>query len=341
MAETIEAARQPDGAGNGYGGDDRVARSRPDPLRDGHDAMVKTYRYLRGGLVGVVVLLAVAIIKEAIDNRCFQTSISAYYYTPARAIFVGVLFILGFGLIVLRGHRSVEDIVLNIAGMLAPIVAIMPTTDVGTCGIIDPNPSPIENGELAGWVVQNVDNNLWALMITGLVGVVATFVVGLIAMRVDQRRGGTVLTRRTGYGLLVVAALIVATMLVYALAPEWSRSHAHGWSAVAMFVALAAVALLNSRPEYTAGRTYQKIYLTIGVLMVGVGAFCFIALGRLDHQILVLEASEILLFAAYWAVQTVEHWDEANPRSDGSNAIDRPVVSEEAVAATARPEPSG
>ena len=61
-----------------------MALQRTEPLRL-HD-VIKTYRYLRIGMIGAVVLLAASIGIERSKVDCWQTSISAYYYTPARAV---------------------------------------------------------------------------------------------------------------------------------------------------------------------------------------------------------------------------------------------------------------
>ena len=87
---------------------------------------IKTYRYLRVGMIGAVVLLAASISIEIVKAGCAQTSISAYYYTPARAIFVGAMFVVGVSLIVYKGRTPWEDNWLNVAGMLAPVVAVVP-----------------------------------------------------------------------------------------------------------------------------------------------------------------------------------------------------------------------
>jgi hypothetical protein len=136
-----------------------------EPLRS-QDA-IKTYRYLRIGMIGAVVLLAASIAIERSKVDCWQTSISAYYYTPVRAIFVGSMIAVGLSLIVYKG-RAWEDVCLNFAGMLAPVVAVVPTTDVGRCWSVAPSPLPVKaDGSLADWVVTNIDNNIYALLIAG------------------------------------------------------------------------------------------------------------------------------------------------------------------------------
>jgi hypothetical protein len=145
-------------------------------------AAVKTYRYLRISMVGAVVLLGVSILIERSNVDCWQTSVSAYYYTPVRAIFVGVLMAIGLCLIVIKGSTTWEDATLNAAGMLAPIVAVVPTTDVGECWSQSPGRLPVDDdGNLAAWVVANIDNNITALLITGIAGLLVAAVIASIA----------------------------------------------------------------------------------------------------------------------------------------------------------------
>ena len=101
----------------------------PDPAL----GAVKAYRYLRVALVALVVLLFSAIVIEwwATGPSCLEPSISAYYSTPVRAVFVGVLVTMGACLIALEGNTEAEDVLLNVAGMLAPGVAFVPTAASG------------------------------------------------------------------------------------------------------------------------------------------------------------------------------------------------------------------
>ena len=133
-------------------------------------------------MVGAVVLLGVSILIERSNVDCWQTSVSAYYYTPVRAIFVGVLMAIGLCLIVIKGSTTWEDATLNAAGMLAPIVAVVPTTDVGQCWSQSPGRLPVDDdGNLASWVVANIDNNITALLITGIAGLLVAAVIASVA----------------------------------------------------------------------------------------------------------------------------------------------------------------
>ena len=88
----------------------------PDPAL----AAVKTYNYLRIALAALVLLLYTAVVLEWwAAGRCLQTSISAYYYTPVHAVFIGVLVTMGVCLVALKGNTDGEDVLMNLAGMLA------------------------------------------------------------------------------------------------------------------------------------------------------------------------------------------------------------------------------
>ncbi len=77
--------------------------------------VLETYRYLRIGLIGAAALLGVSVVIERLHTDCWQEAISSYYYTPARAVFVGTLVAVGLVLIVIKG-REREDLYLNLAG---------------------------------------------------------------------------------------------------------------------------------------------------------------------------------------------------------------------------------
>lgn len=61
-------------------------------------------------------------------NIVLQGSISAFYHTPMRNLFVGVLVAIGSFLYLYKGFTSKENIALNIAGIFAVGVAFFPTS---------------------------------------------------------------------------------------------------------------------------------------------------------------------------------------------------------------------
>ncbi|HSP27449.1 MAG TPA: hypothetical protein VLN74_02785 [Ilumatobacteraceae bacterium] len=272
---------------------------------------VKTYRYLRISMVGAVVLLGVSVLIERSGLSCWQTSVSAYYYTPVRAIFVGVLMAIGLSLIVIKGSTAWEDATLNAAGMLAPIVAVVPTTDVGRCWSQSPGQLPVdENGDLAAWVTANIDNNITALLITGIAGLLVAAVIASIAtsnIKAVAEVGDIGL--RLGLAAAMVFLLVGTGLFIL-----WDdfNTRAHGIAAVLMFFFLALAVGGNAwdRRGDPAPRTYVWLYAATAAGMVIAPAIMFPLGSNWRHMVLVLEATEITLFAVFWLVQTREHWDE-------------------------------
>ncbi|MEM9038823.1 MAG: hypothetical protein AAGD33_02885 [Actinomycetota bacterium] len=290
-----------------------------------------TYRYLRIGILAVVVMLGWAVWTEHQNAGCWQTSISAYYYTPARAIFVGGLMAVGFALIVIKGATLWEDIFLNIAGMLAPVVALAPTSGAGTCWSIEPVASPRVPRDaadpdgpwvLAEWVRANIENNIEALLVVGIAGLVIAAGIAVITNRTPTALV-TVVPLSTAIGLAVTLSLLALGWLALR---QWDdfETQAHGIAAVAFFVFLAAAAVESMRDRWSKGeRTLAVGYGLIAVAMVATFAVIYPMRNRWDHAILVLEALEIVWFGVFWAVQTWERWREPvttspSPSTSGS-----------------------
>jgi Na+-driven multidrug efflux pump len=103
---------------------------------------------------------------------------------------------------------------------------------------------------------------------------------------------------------------VAATALLLWLWDEFPV-HAHNIAATGMFVFLALASWWNSRGE-TKGyrRTYRAIALAMVGALVVILALAATLGDRWDHSILVLEATELTLFAVYWLVQTRDHWRE-------------------------------
>lgn len=277
------------------------------------EAAIKTYRYLRLGMIAVVVALVVSIAFVVDVTHCWQGSISAYYYTSARPIFVSGMIAISVSLIVIKGSTVTEDLLLNFAGMMAPIVAFVPTSFERSCA----NPLEQEASGSADSIRQAAQNNLAATLAAGLFALV----VGLVVFAVEKRRGK--IGRRDVPGQVFVLGATALALLVasWLLATERILDY-HGWSAVAMFgfLALAAIAngvwllWVNRRPGPNTSRywrTYAYLYLFVGVTMIAGGAFIKFGIrGEWAHRTLVLEMTEIALFVVMWAVQSVERWDK-------------------------------
>lgn len=227
-----------------------------------------------------------------------------------QAVFVGSMIAVGLALIVYKGRNGWEDTCLNFAGMLAPVVAVAPTTDVGRCWSVEPDPLPVlEDGTLAGWVVTNIDNNVHALLITGGVGLILALVLTMAANRsvtapITHVEPGT---RRS------LAATALVLLAGWWLIRNWDgiTTHAHGYAALLMFVFLigaivsTVVAHRNRRDE-----PLFWAYAAVAAVMIVGGVLIPVTRIFQEHTVFALEAYEIAFFAVYWCVQTAENWNE-------------------------------
>ena len=264
---------------------------------------IRTWRYLRLAMIALVIGLGAAVAYEIVrrGGDCVQTSISAYYYTHAQAIFVGALVAIGACLICLRGSTEHEDVLLNLSGMLAPVVAIVPTPDAGKCASLpgvpeDPTP--------------NIENNITALLVVGLAAFLMLAALSVLAWRRGQH--GSHARPRTaalvGYGVAV--GLWIAGGVVFLGAREWFVGHAHGYAAGAMFTFIIVVAVLNAfsfknkQRDPNARNRYSVIAILMPVSVLGLLVFG----GK--YHVLAAEIAAISLFAVFWAFQTEELWDE-------------------------------
>lgn len=276
----------------------------PDPAL----GAVKTYRYLRLALVALVVLLYAAVTLEwwATGRRCVQDSISAYFHTPVQSVFVGVLVTMGVCLIALKGNTDAEDILLNVAGMLAPGVAFVPTAEVGACRSV-----PF----VAADVPARVANNMQALFVTGALVALAVFVIA----RREAAGGGVGRWERLG---IVGTGLLLGGGAVWFYADrELFLDLAHGFAAVPMFGCIIVVVWLNGRDAQQSVREgaapptnarYVAAYRAISTTMfVALVVTVVVSLAtRSSALVLWVEVVLIALFAVFWLVQTRELWSK-------------------------------
>ncbi len=294
-----------------------VSRSTTKP---GHDpAAVKTYRYLRLGMLVAVAVLVYSVLEEYFQPgvHCLLGSFSGYYYTPVRGVFTCVMVAIGFALIVIKGRTALEDALLSLAGMMAPVVAFIPTSDDihGVCrkamtriGRYQPDPG-------SRVIPSSIANNVHALVFAGFAALV---VVGL-AILVQWRRDPGSVSEYT-MGTWINLAMATVLVLIALVLVKWSYSwvlQGHARAASAMFVFLAAAAATNSVVGFRnrTGRFYAWTYGIVGLAMIVAGLLFVVyqrhhqsALG--GHLVLTIEGVKIGLFVVFWGLQTVERWTE-------------------------------
>ncbi|MET0840130.1 MAG: hypothetical protein ABWY19_15210 [Marmoricola sp.] len=279
---------------------------------------IKTYRYLRLAMVTMLVLLAAGVLIERVNNPadCFQPSISDYYYTPAQAVFVGALVTIGVCMIVLKGSTEWEDILLNLGGMLAPVVAFVPTPAGATCSSV-PNVVPD--------IAANVDNNIAALFVAGVVGVAT--VAGL-AWQARARAASNWNATHT-VGMLVALVVLLGGFGWFHWGRESFIGNAHYAAALPLFIAIILVAVINAR-QFTQERTgamaardvTRSRYFVVAALLVVLPVLEWAVSKVVDtnHLVLWVEVTVLVLFAVFWLLQTEELWSEGvrnNPSQDG------------------------
>jgi hypothetical protein len=243
---------------------------------------------------------AVGVERTQVSPGCFQHSISAYYYTPVRGMFVGGLLGIAVCLIALRGNSDLEDALLNLAGGLAPVVAFVPTPNAGRCSstkatLDDPAPA--------------VSNNVTTLLVLLALALV------LSAVLLVRERG-----QRTEWLLLLGGVLVwVAALVVFNAGRDTFLRKAHYTAAVAMFACIVAVVVLNAldfhEKEQEAGKAPRhpltnRYAVIAGLMVAGAGAMgVWDWTVGWDHAVLFIEGWLISLFAAFWLIQTEELWE--------------------------------
>lgn len=250
---------------------------------------IKTYRYLRIAMIAVIVMLLIAVVVEQVNTRsgCWQGSLSAYYYTPVQSIFVGALITIGVCMIALRGTTDRDDVLMNLGGMLAPVVALVPTPNPGGCRSV---------GVAVAAAPENIQNNMIALFFAGAIALV----VAVTTLLRKPDTGQTV-------GMIVAAAIFFGGVGWFVFGRENFDDNAHYTAAILLFVCIVLMAILNSRRE-----GWSLRYLTVAVLMVvSAVVIVWVTLAAdWQHGILVVEVVLIVLFAVFWAIQTNEYWDD-------------------------------
>ena len=97
---------------------------------DLQEHMAGTYFSLRWGMAGIAFAfpLFLAIGGLIVDHEPLRGSMSAYYHSETlRDVFVGVLVAVGACLYLYKGFSTAENIALNLAGLFAVAIALVPT----------------------------------------------------------------------------------------------------------------------------------------------------------------------------------------------------------------------
>jgi protein-S-isoprenylcysteine O-methyltransferase Ste14 len=101
----------------------------PEPTTE-ETMLVHSYLFLRRGIgvIGLALPFVLVLGKLIVDGGGLLSSISGYYYTDLRDVFVGSMCAVGIFLLSYRGYDRIDEIASNLAAVAAFGVAFFPTT---------------------------------------------------------------------------------------------------------------------------------------------------------------------------------------------------------------------
>ena len=99
------------------------------PRSRAKNELIVSYLFLRQtvGWIGTLLPIVLLVGNAVSSSAPRPDSMSGYYYTDMRNIFVGTLCALGVFLVAYRGYDDVDDFITNVAGLAAIGVAFCPT----------------------------------------------------------------------------------------------------------------------------------------------------------------------------------------------------------------------
>lgn len=252
----------------------------------------RTYRYLRIATALTVVAIFTAVLA-AVPFVGWLPSISHYYDSPARTVFTGALIAAAVCLFALSG-RGASRALLDAAALFAPLVAIIPFSDVTA----DP-----------ATVFADVRVGLTAYLVVG------ALVVGIGAALTAR---GEIDPREAGLSLGLGGGILLIVGVGWMLAPGVVLAVGHVIAAVVFFALIAATALLEAfRPATGATAPWLRTaYAVLGSSLAAVLVATLALSGERFYAwrpVLIGESIALLLFAAFWVLQTAQNWRDRDP----------------------------
>lgn len=270
-------------------------------------ASLRTYRYLRIAMGGMIVVIFTAVAVVAIGQGQLLGSISQYYYTPARSSFVGALVAAAVALLALSGHRA-ERALLDGAGLLAPLIAVVgtPIRDEGICGT--------EAACVPEAAVPDIENGVLTYLVIGTAGWLTVLVL-VLARRVELRVAGI--------------SLAVATVVLGGIAGLWLFARpvflgsVHFMAAAAFFLLIGTIAVLHLRGRDDSPDPARWMKMVYGVVAIGMVVVVLLAVWAVvDEQlnpspvvpafppVFACEVAALVLFLVFWVVQSIQRWND-------------------------------
>ncbi|PZS32540.1 MAG: hypothetical protein DLM58_09685 [Pseudonocardiales bacterium] len=342
------------------------------PLHD-VDVLVKTTRYLRLGMVGLALALAASVVLQWAEHDRLG-SISAFYYTPVRTIFVGALIAIGISLVCLKGNTSIEDWLLNCAGFFAPYIALVPTPNLPKqsfpalsktalsddqihqalgCDFNKLSTSPALASVKAACDDRNasIHNNVTVILV---ISAIALGCAGILSMISRARKLVDAPSRLDMTFYVLLCALYIWYVVWYNAFRGGFVAAAHPISAVLFFTFVALAVIYNAWKAHVDKEGFKKrgqktpVFTNVAPTTYGVTALLMAASALLlikgvdpNHHVFNLEAAEITLFSLFWVTQTAELWNRGLRTAQVSMVRLTYNLQSKAVIAHVAPSPGG
>ena len=215
---------------------------------------------------------------------------------------------------VLKPDSELEDIALNLAGVLAPVVALVPTPAVGTCearpggGLTAP----------AAATVAAIENNVPAYFVAGAFsGVLMIVATRLVPDRVPFPPLTQAAKIGRGVGFAALLAIFGYAVVWYLHDHQSFECQAHLRAAFTLFGFIILVVLVNAigrsrdvQHRRRSSMPWLNSYSVIFALMVlGLVVSAVLRAQDWGYWVLFAEAVELGLFLVFWIRQTLELWN--------------------------------
>lgn len=269
-------------------------------------SLQRTYRYLRMAVSGTVVVIFVAV-AVTIPVVGVLPSLSHYYFTAAHTLFVGALITVSVCLFALSG-RGPERVLLDVAAILVPLVAIVPT-------VISPGSIDGVEAACAGACVPAAFEADVAVGVATylIVGVILLVVAAALTLAGEVEREGATLT------LAIAAVVLLVVGLTWWLWRPAFLQWTHFVAAFGFFAVIAAVAIVNAfwptrrrKPTPALKAAYAAIAIALALDVIALPLFGSLRVGPF-YWVFVGEVLALLLFLAFWVLQSIQFWSSVDP----------------------------
>jgi hypothetical protein len=323
----------------------------PLPGDDGATTGHQSHRYLRLSLAIVVFALFIGVgVEAAGDGWSLLPSISHYFYTPAHNVFVASLVAASLALVALAG-RDLETLILDIAAVFAPLIALIPTgIDTNTLERITGRPAtPVSSpcdpdgncipAEFVGPISNGVATYLLVLVVVVIltlalrVKTVVALITGWTELAVRRRVWTLFAVFTAPLSALVVAAWLRQVSVVEGSFPfnGLFGLSVHFTVTILFFTCFTVVPVINAVKYFVSRRRGEQpndgeaeikkrhlvVYIAVpAAMIIDIGWLIWIVHSDAEGSwVLLGEVVALALFAVFWVVQTLQRWGDPNQSS--------------------------